>query len=61
MVKHHSELRGPEFNPHWQHGVVSLSKAHNSPEYCSITRKLWFHPDMTEKMLTGKLNLNTNK
>ena len=35
--------------------VVSLSKTLYSP------RKRWLRPDMTEKLLTGTLSLNTNK
>ena len=30
-------------------------------EYLLIPRKRWPNPDMTEKLLTGVLNLNTNK
>ena len=26
-----------------------------------IPRKRWLHPDMTEKLLTGTLSINTNK
>ena len=36
----------------------------NSPEYrlihVHVLRKRWLCPDMTEKLLTGTLNLNTN-
>ena len=32
-----------------------------SPKVLVIPRKRWLHPDMTEKLLTGRLNLNTNK
>ena len=28
IVASDSESRGPEFDPHWRHRVVSLSKAH---------------------------------
>ena len=37
MVDHQTELRGPGFNPHWRHHVVSLSKTLNSQEY-------WLYP-----------------
>ena len=40
---------------------VSLSKTLYSPKVLVIPRKPWFRPDMTEKLLTGTLNLNTNK
>ena len=33
----------------------------NSPKYWLIPRKQWLCPDMTKKLLTGTLNLNTNK
>ena len=41
--------------------VVSLSKILNSPKVLVIPRKRWLRPDMTEKLLTGTLSLNTNK
>ena len=41
--------------------VVSLSKTLYSPKVLVIPRRRWLHPDMTEKLLTGTLNLNTNK
>ena len=41
--------------------VVSLSKTLYSPKVLVIPRKLWLHPNMTEKLLTGTLSLNTNK
>ena len=41
--------------------VVSLSKTLYSPKVLVIPRKGWLCPDMTEKLLTGTLNLNTNK
>ena len=31
------------------------------PKGLVIPRKRWLRPDMTEKLLTGTLNLNTNK
>ena len=42
---------------------MSLSKAHLFQEYSDllISRKKMLHPDMTEKLLTGTLNLNANK
>ena len=39
--------------------VVSLSKTLYSPKVLVIPRKRWLRLDMTEKLLTGKLNLNT--
>ena len=56
-----SESRGPGFEPHKRHRVVSLSKAHLLPTVLVKPRKRWLRPDMTEKLLTGTLNLNTNK
>ena len=41
--------------------VVSLSKTLYSPKVLVIPRKQWLCPDMPEKLLTGTLNLNTNK
>ena len=55
-----SESRGPGFEPHKRHRVVSLSKAHLLPTVLVKPRKRWLRPDMTEKLLTGTLNLNTN-
>ena len=43
------------------HRVVSLSKALYSQKVLVILRKQWLRPDMTEKLLTGTLRLNTNK
>ena len=37
------------------------SKTLYSHKVLVIPRKQWFHPDMTEKLLTGTLSLNTNK
>ena len=56
-----SEYRGPGFNPHKRHRVVSLSKTHEHPTVLDKPRKRWLRPDMTEKLLTGTLSLNTNK
>ena len=33
----------------------------NSAKVLVILRKRWLRPDMIEKLLTGTLNLNTNK
>ena len=41
MEEHKNEPRGPRFDPHWRHFVVSLSKL--------------------EKLVSGMLNLGTNK
>ena len=41
--------------------VVFLSKALYSLKAVVIPRKQWLHPDMTEKLLTRTLYLNTNK
>ena len=54
-----SESRGPGFDPNKRHRVVSLSKTHKLPTELVKPRKRWLHPDMTEKLLTGTLSLNT--
>ena len=41
--------------------VVSLSKILYSTKVLVIPRKRCLRPDMTEKLLTGMLSLNTNK
>ena len=41
--------------------VVSLSKTLYSSKVLVIPREWWLRPDMTDKSLTGTLNLNTNK
>ena len=41
--------------------VLSLTMTFYSPKVLVIHRKPWLRPDMTEKLLTGTLNLNTNK
>ena len=41
--------------------VVYCSKTLYWPKVLVIPRKWWLHPDMTEKLLNGTLNLNTNK
>ena len=54
-----SESRCPWFDPHWRHHVVSLSKTHLLPKVLVKPRKRWLCPNMTEKLLTGTLSLNT--
>ena len=54
------EWRGPGFDPHKRHCVVSLSKMHYLPTVLVKPRKSWLCPDMTEKLFTGTLSLNTN-
>ena len=41
--------------------VVSLSKTHHHCLVLVQTRKTGYHPDMTEKLLTGTISINTNK
>ena len=42
--------------------VVSLSKDTFTPrKVLAIPRKRWLRPDMTEKLLTGTLSINTNQ
>ena len=41
--------------------VVSLSKTLHSQKELVITRNRWLCLDMTEKLLTGALNINTNE
>ena len=41
--------------------VVFLSMTFYSPKVLVIPRKWWLSPNMTEKLLTGTLSLNTNK
>ena len=52
-----SGARGRGFET-YRRRVVSLSKTLYSPK---VPRKRWLRPNMTEKMLTGTLSLNTNK
>ena len=55
------ESRGPGFNLHRRHHIVSLSKAHLLPRVLVNTQEVnWLHSDMTEKLLKGTLNLKTN-
>ena len=53
-----SGARGRGFDT-YRRRVVSLSKTLYSPWL--ITQEAWLRPDMTEKLLTGTLSLNTNK
>ena len=55
-----SGARGRGFET-YVHRVISLNKTLYSPKVLVIPRKQWLRPDMTEKLLTGTLNLNTNK
>ena len=41
--------------------VVSLIKTLYFPKVLVIPRKRWLRPEMTEQLLTGTLNLNSNK
>ena len=54
-----SKSRGPGFDPHRLHCVVSLSKT-QLPTVLVKPRTSWLRPDMTEKLLTGTLSRNTN-
>ena len=56
-----SESRSPGFDPHKRHRVVSLSKTNLLPTVLVKPRKHWLRTDITEKLLTGTLSLNTNK
>ena len=56
-----SESRGPGFDPDGRHRVVSLSKTHLLPTVLVKPRKRWLRPDMTEKLSTETLSLNTKK
>ena len=56
-----SGARGRGFDT-YRRRVVSLSKTLYSPKVLvNLPRKRWLRPDMTEKLLTGTLSLNTNK
>ena len=55
-----SGARGRGFKTYLRH-VVSLSKTLYSPKVLVKPGQRWLRPDMTEKLLTGTLNLNTNK
>ena len=57
-----SGARGREFETYLRR-VLSLSKTLYSPKALVhvIPRKRWLRPDMTENLLTGTKNLNTNK
>ena len=54
------EVLGSRFPHRWYH-FVSFSKTHWPTEYWLIPMKLWLRPDMTEKLLTWMLNVNTDK
>ena len=56
-----SESIGSVSDPHRRHHVVSLSKTHKLSTLLVKPRKLWLRPNMSEKLLTGTLSLNTNK
>ena len=55
-----SGVRGRGFETNLRH-IVSLSKTLYSPKVLVIPRKRWLCPDVTKKLLTGTLNLNTKK
>ena len=55
-----SGARGRGFQTYFRR-VEPLSRTLYSPKVLVIPRKRWFRPDMTEKLLTGMLSLNTNK
>ena len=56
-----SRARGRGFNPHSGHRVVSLSKIHLPSKKVLVIPRMWLRSDMTEKLLTGTLNLNKTK
>ena len=61
MVVSDSAARGGGFDTYHRR-VVSLSKDTFTPrKVLVIPRKRWHSPDMTEKLLTGTLSINTNK
>ena len=61
VVESHSGARGRVFDTYLRL-VVSLSKDTLTPrKVLVIPRKLWLCPDMTEKLLTELLSINTNK
>ena len=49
-----SESRGP-------HRAVALARHFYSLNYWLMHKKRWLRSDMTQKLLTWTLNLNTNK
>ena len=55
-----SKSRGPGFDPHRCHRIVSLRKTHLLPTVLVKPRKRWLRPDMAEKLLTWTLSLNDN-
>ena len=53
-----SESRGPGFEPHWWHRVVSLSnraRHTNFPEYWLMPRKRWLNYNVTDYNVTANL------
>ena len=61
MLESDSGARGRGFDTYLRR-VVSLSKKTFTPrKVLVIPRKRWLRPDMTEKLLTGTLSINTNK
>ena len=60
MVERRTPEQGLGFETYLRR-VVSLSKTLYSPKVLVIPRKQWLCPDMTEKLLTGMLRLNSNK
>ena len=60
MVECWTLERGQGFETNLRH-VVSLSKTFYHPKVLVIHRNQWLRTDMTEKLLTGMLSLNTNK
>ena len=60
MVECRTESRGPGFNPHMRHHVCCIHEQ-ELPTVLVKPRKHWLCPDMTEKLLTWALSLNTNK
>ena len=49
------------FEPEFSTNVDFEQDTSASLEYRLILRKPWLRPNMTEKLLTGTLNLNANK
>ena len=59
VVESRSKSKGPGFDPHKRHHVVSLSNTHfKTPSILVKPRNRWLRPDMTEKLLIGTLSLN---
>ena len=55
-----SGARNQGFETHLR-SVVSLSKTLYSQKVLVIPRKQWLRPDVSEKLLTRRLSLNTSK